>query len=59
MTALAVTNKKIVCIFCGSFAFVTKQNDLKIVSCPHCGRDTELDTYQEMFGKWIDEIRKE
>ena len=53
------SNKKIVCIYCGSFANVRKEKDLKVVACPHCKRETELDTYQEMFGRWVDEIRKE
>jgi hypothetical protein len=35
------------------------EKDLKVVACPHCKRETELDTYQEMFDRWIDEIRKE
>ena len=53
------TSKKIVCIFCGSFASIRKQDDLKVVTCTHCHRETELDTYQEMFDKWIDDIKKE
>jgi len=53
------TNRKIVCIFCGGKANIKKQNDLKIVSCPRCKRETELDTYQDMFDKWIDDIKKE
>ncbi len=54
-----VTTKKIVCIFCGSFASVRIQNDLKIVTCSYCNRETELGTYQDMFDRWVDEIRKE
>jgi len=53
------SNKKIICIFCGSFAIIRKQEDLKIVFCQHCKREAELDTYQEMFDRWVDEIRKE
>jgi len=53
------TDRKIVCIFCGGRANIKKQNDLKIVSCPRCKRETELDTYQDMFDKWIGDIRKE
>ena len=53
------SNKKIVCIFCGSFANIRKEKDLKVVACLHCKRETELDTYQEMFDRWVDEIRKE
>lgn len=54
-----MTTKKIVCIFCGNFASVKVQNDLKVVVCPNCKRETELDTYQEMFDRWVDGIRKE
>ena len=54
-----MTSKKIVCIFCGSFASIKAQNDIKVVVCPNCKRETELDTYQDMFDKWIDEIRNE
>ena len=53
------TTKKIRCIFCGSLASIRKQSNLKVVSCPSCKRETELDTYQDMFDRWIDEIRKE
>ena len=52
-------NKKIVCIFCGNFASVKVQNGLKLVVCSNCKRETELDTYQEMFDRWVNEIRKE
>jgi hypothetical protein len=27
--------------------------------CLFCRHKTELDTYQDMFDRWIDEIRKE
>jgi len=54
-----VTTKKIRCIFCGNLASIRTQNNLKVVSCPSCKRETELDTYQDMFECWIDEIRQE
>lgn len=54
-----MTNKKIVCLFCGSFALIQKRNDLKVVVCSNCKRQTELDTYQDMFDRWVDEIRNE
>ena len=54
-----VTTKKVRCIFCGNLASIKNQNHLKVVVCPSCKRETELDTYQEMFDRWIDEIRKE
>jgi len=53
------TDRRIVCIFCGGKANIKKQNDLMIVSCPRCKRETELDTYQDMFDKWFDDIKKE
>ena len=51
--------RRMVCIFCGGRANIREQNDLKVVVCPFCKRETELDTYQNMFDRWIDEIRKE
>ena len=51
--------KRIVCIFCGGKADIKKKNNMKVVVCPQCKRETELNTYQEMFNKWIDNIRKE
>ena len=53
------TERRMVCIFCGGRAKLTRVNGLKVVSCPFCNRETELDTYQDMFDRWIDEIRKE
>lgn len=49
--------EKIVCIFCGGKANVKKQDDLKIVACPQCKRETELDEYQDIFDKWLGDIR--
>ena len=54
-----MTTKKFRCIFCGSWASVKKQNRMKVVVCPSCKRETELDTYQDMFDRWVDQIRKE
>jgi ribosomal protein L37AE/L43A len=50
---------QIVCIFCGGKANIDKRGNLKIVTCPMCKRETELDRYQELFEQWIGEIRKE
>ncbi len=47
------------CFFCGGKANIKEQDDLKVVSCPKCKRETELDTYQDMFDQWIGDIRKE
>jgi hypothetical protein len=27
------------------------------VTCPKCKRETELDTYQDMFDQWMGDIR--
>jgi len=43
--------EKIICIFCGKIAQIKEQDDLKIVLCPKCKRETELDTYQVIFDK--------
>jgi hypothetical protein len=56
---METNERRMVCIFCGGRANIRKQNELKIVSCPFCKRETELYTYQDMFDKWVDEIRKE
>ena len=50
---------QIVCIFCGGKANFEKRGNLKIIACPSCKRETEIDKYQEMFDQWIDDIRKE
>ena len=48
---------KIVCIFCGAIAKIKEQDDLIIVSCPQCKRETELDEYQVIFDQWLGDIR--
>ena len=47
------------CLFCGGKANINEQDDLKIVVCPKCKRETELDTYQDLFDTWMGDIRKE
>ena len=54
-----MTSKNIRCIFCGGLASIKVQNRQKVVVCQSCKRETELDTYQDLFDLWIDEIRKE
>jgi aspartate 1-decarboxylase len=49
--------EKIICIFCGAIAKITEQDDLKIVFCPECKRETELDEYQDRFDVWLGDIR--
>jgi hypothetical protein len=49
--------EKIICIFCGAIAKIKEQDDLIIVSCPQCKRETELDEYQGVFDKWLGDIR--
>jgi len=56
---LMMTSKNIRCIFCGGLASIKVQNRQKVVVCQSCKRETELDTYQDLFDLWIDEIRKE
>ncbi len=50
---------QIICIFCGGKADISKRSNQKIVLCPSCKRETELDRYQKLFDQWIDDIRKE
>ena len=45
------------CFFCGGKANISEQDDLKIVVCPKCKRETELETYQELFDVWMGDIR--
>ena len=51
--------EKIICIFCGKKADVTKQGNLTMVKCKHCRRETELDEYQKIFDRWLGDIRKD
>ena len=45
------------CFFCGGKANIKEKGDLKVVSCPQCKRETELDEYQDMFNIWLGDIR--
>ena len=49
--------EKIICIFCGRIAKIKKQGGQKIVVCPKCKRETELDKYQDIFDQWLGDIR--
>jgi len=49
--------ENIICIFCGRIAKIEKQGDQKIVACPKCKRETELDEYQDIFDQWLGDIR--
>ncbi len=49
--------ENIICIFCGRIAKIKKQGDLKIVICPKCKRETEMDTYQDIFDQWLGDVR--
>ena len=45
------------CFFCGGKANIKEQDDLKIVVCPKCKRETELETYQDLLDVWMGDIR--
>ena len=47
----------IVCIFCGGRAAIKEKDNLKIISCPKCKRETDLDTYNEMCVPWEGLVR--
>jgi hypothetical protein len=49
--------EKIVCIFCGGIARINDKDDTKVVTCPKCKRETELDEYQDIFDVWMGDIR--
>ncbi len=55
----AMEREKIDCIFCGGIAKIKEQNELIIVSCPKCKRETELDEYQDTFDQWLGDIRND
>ncbi len=46
-----------ICIFCGRIAKIKTQGGQKIVVCPKCKRETELDEYQDIFDQWLGDIR--
>jgi phage FluMu protein Com len=49
--------ENIICIFCGRIAKIKEQGDLKFVVCPKCKRETEMDTYQDIFDQWLGDVR--
>ncbi len=49
--------ENIKCFFCGGKARIKEQDNLIIVFCPQCKRETELDEYQDMFDVWLGDIR--
>ena len=49
--------KTIICIYCGAIAMVKEQDNLIIVSCPRCKRETEVDEYKDIFDQWLGDIR--
>jgi len=51
--------EKIICIFCGAIARVKEQDGQKIVSCPQCMRDTELDILRKNLTKKESYIEKD
>ena len=53
----SMERENIICIFCGRIAKIKEQDDLKIVVCPKCKRETELGTYQDIFDQWLGDVR--
>lgn len=49
----------IACIYCGSMADIITKGELRLFSCSHCKRETELGTYQETFDQWADDKRRD
>ena len=49
--------EKIICIFCGAIAKIKEQYGMKYVTCSQCERETEMDKYQDLFDKWLGDIR--
>jgi hypothetical protein len=45
------------CIFCGGIANIREEDDLKIISCPKCKRETASDAYNDLFDIWMGDIR--
>ena len=54
-----MVTEKIICIFCGGKATVKEKDNREIVSCSKCKRETDLDTYQVMYDKWLGDIRED
>jgi aspartate 1-decarboxylase len=52
-----MNRKNIICIFCGAIAKIKEHDDLIIVSCSQCKRETEVDEYQDIFDQWLGDIR--
>jgi len=51
--------RTIKCIYCGGIANIKEQNNLKIIACPTCKRETAAQTYQDLFDLWMGDIRDE
>jgi len=49
--------ESIICIFCGGTATIKTLKDQEVVSCPQCMRETDMDTYQDLFDLWLGDIR--
>jgi hypothetical protein len=54
-----MATEKNVSIFCGGRATAKEKDNREIVSCPKCKRETDLDTYQIMYDKWLGDIRED
>jgi len=56
---LIMGHDSIICIFCGKQADIKNEENQTMVRCSHCKRKTDLNNYQEMFDKWIGDIRQD
>ncbi len=50
--------EQIGCIFFGDKADIAKRNGKLVVLCRRCNSVTASDTNQEMFDRWLGDVRK-
>jgi hypothetical protein len=55
----SMEREEIKCFFCGGIARIMERDNLKIVICPQCKRETDLISYQDQFDDWLGDIRNE
>jgi hypothetical protein len=49
-------HNKIICVYCKRNAKLIKSDNTTTVVCSHCGIATGLETYKELFDKWVFEM---